>query len=202
MTYKVSNTLLRDALWQRTVTLMKKALLAIDCNEQDVEKKFYNRQIHQYLQIDHSMPHISHPREIYLPLPTAEWPIRLQKLVEGYTSVMKWPYYSSSSYATDKLLPPNIPEFLYSGYAVCKEELIPCSFFIVMQMTEQPLADSTEALPEFFVVDPLAKYHNIEPDCYIGIHIGDKHLAEWLLSDCSCGLPIETQVEELLQKHF
>lgn len=88
---------------------------------------------------------------------------------------------------------------MYSGYAVHKR-LVPCSFFVVMEMTEQDCGDKKEMLPEIFVVDPLALRDGKQPECYIGIHIRRESMEEWYLSKPEPFSPLELEVDYLSGK--
>jgi len=197
---KVSNSELLERLRMKTNLLMKDALYKIERKDPDVEKIFHSKIVHQYLQEERVMECVYRPREVYLPLPKNEWPNRLKDLEKTYGSHVRWPQHSSYFCVADKLMSPEIPYMMYSGYAVHKDTLVPCSFFIVMEMTEQDCGDKKEMLPEIFVVDPLALRDGKQPECYIGIHIRRESMEEWYLSKPRPFSPLELEVDYLSGK--
>lgn len=197
---KISNTKLIEKLYQTTTHLMQQTFNLIESGESGVEKIFYDKVVHKFLQFERIMPHIYSPREIYLPLPQEEWPNRFKSLFESFDSHITWPYHTTGQYVSDKLMPPMIPDLLYAGYAIYEGVLVPCTFFVAYQMTEQDLGDAREMLPEIFVVDPLAIRSGKQPDCYIGISIREEFIQDWYLQRHKTLPLIKLEVNEQVKK--
>ncbi len=160
-------------------------------------KLFYSRSAHISLQTEEVFGR-SVPRQVFLPLPKEEWPRNFQNLADNYNSAMTWPGYSLYCYTNDVIFPPNIPHLLFHcGYAIYKNKLIKCSFFIAIRMIEEVIDGETMDIPEFFAIDPLAALNGIEPEGYVGIPVKEEYIQQWTLSRGATGNPLDNQMEKL-----
>lgn len=199
MKNNISNESLLDTLQQKFEELAQNAWESIVDNAESA-KSYYELSTHSFLKRDIENG-FGYLREIILPLPKEEWPERFSELEKRYDSQMSWPSYSMYLYTMDVFCPPFIPDcLLHFGYAVYKDELIRCPFFVVLQMTEQTINEEKVMLPEAFAIDPLASKSGITPDCYIGVNLKKEYVEEWFFSRGRTGHPLENYVNKKKQK--
>jgi phosphohistidine phosphatase SixA len=189
-----------DALQQKFEELAQNAQESIMNKVESAMMSYYELSTHSFLKRGDENS-AGYPREVILPLPKEEWPEKFSELEKRYDSQMSWPNYSMYLYTMDVFCPPFIPDcLLHFGYAVYKDELIRCPFFVVLQMTEQTINEEKIMLPEAFAIDPLALKSGITPDCYVGINLKKEYVEEWFLSRGRNGHPLENYVNKKMEK--
>ena len=163
----------------------------------------YSHKVHDYLgeEYTYGLGHLK--REIMHPLPREKWSSGFNQLYDQCIGEPQlWPQHTFYGYPMDCLISgiqfslpyPFIPLPSF-GYAVMGDDLIPCSFIVILQMTMR-IEGSDDFFPEPWVFDPIALASGKNPDCYIGVEPRVDFVMEWMIEKSPVNVLLEKCVEQ------